>query len=285
MNTALALASLSSLCFGAGLVTSRIALRSIDARSGAAISVPSAALLFAAAAPFVVDPARFSAPAALLFAAVGLFFPALVTLLTFRSNEALGPTVTGAVSGTAPLFALVAAALALGEPVPARAPLACVGVAVGVALISWDHGVLRRGLTLHVLGWPVAGAMVRGCAQVAAKAGLLLWPDAFAAGAIGYAVSAAVVLATRPRRARPVGAGGRVGTAWFVATGLLNGAAVLLMYLALTRAPVSVVAPVVATHPLVASLLGAALLHERPGRRTAAGALLAVAAVVYLVSA
>lgn len=283
MSPALALAALSAACFGAALVTARLGLQDADARRGAAISVPSAALLFLLGAPFAVDLARFDAGAALIFAAVGLFFPALVTLLSFRSNERLGPTVTGAVAGTAPLFALAAAVLVVGEPVPQRAPLACLGVALGVALISWDHASLRRGVPLAALGWPVGGALVRGCSQAAAKAGLAIWPDAFAAGAIGYAVSAAVLLGTRPRHrgAPPLP---RRGVAWFAATGVLNGSAVLAMYLALARAPVSTVAPVVATHPLLAALLGAIFLRERPGRRTAAGALLAVAAVVYLVS-
>ena len=128
MGGALALAMLSSLSFGIALVTGRIGLRTLDARSGAAISIPTAAVLLALAAPFAFDAEGFSVRAALLFAAVGLFFPALVTILTFRSNEQLGPTITGAVSGTAPLFALLAAGLLLGEKVPAQAAVACVAI-------------------------------------------------------------------------------------------------------------------------------------------------------------
>ena len=90
MSAALALAVLSSLCFGIALVTSRVGLRTLDPRSGAAISIPTATVLFALAAPFAFDAEGFSARAALLFALVGLFFPAIVTILTFRSNELLG---------------------------------------------------------------------------------------------------------------------------------------------------------------------------------------------------
>ena len=122
MPTALALAILSSLCFGVALVSGRIGLRTLDARSGAAISIPTATVLFLIASPFAFDAAGFTVLAALIFAAVGLFFPGLVTILTFRSNEQLGPTITGAVSGTAPLFALIAAGLLLGEQVPPRRP-------------------------------------------------------------------------------------------------------------------------------------------------------------------
>jgi drug/metabolite transporter (DMT)-like permease len=282
---AIAAAVLSALCFGLGLVTSRVGLRTLDARSGAAISIPVATLLFAGAAPFALDLAGFSARATLIFAAIGVFFPALVTLLTFRSNEELGPTVTGAVSGTAPLFALLGAALFLGESVPAAAAVAAVGVGCGVALLSWNRHGVRRGFAGRALLWPFSGALVRGLAQVGAKAGLTLWPNPFAASLIAYSMSSATVIgADRLRRT------GRARTTarsvlWFGLTGVLNGGAVLLMYVALTMAPVSTVAPVVATYPLVTLLVSAAVLRDDViGPRVLAGALVMVAAIVYLVS-
>ncbi|HSD52967.1 MAG TPA: DMT family transporter [Burkholderiales bacterium] len=279
------LAVLSAVCFGIGLVTSRVGLRTLDARSGAAISIPVAAALFALAAPFALDLSGFSVRAALLFAAIGVFFPALVTLFTFRSNEELGPTVTGAVSGTAPLFALLGAALILGEKIPAEATLAAAGVGVGVALLSWSRTGVRRGFAGWALLWPFSGAAVRGLAQVGAKAGLLLWPNPFAAGLIAYAVSSATVVGVdrvgRAERARHTAR----SLWWFGVTGLLNGGAVLLMYTALTMAPVSTVAPVVATYPLVTAVASAAVLHdEEITVRVIAGAAVMVAAVAYLVA-
>ena len=239
-------------------------------------------MLLVAAAPFALDISGFVATAALLFAVIGIFFPALVTLLTFASNERLGPSVTGTVSSTAPLFALAAAVLLLGERVPPRALLATLGVVAGVALLSWHGGApLGRALWL-----PVLGAALRGVVQVVAKAGLALWPSPFAASLIGYSVSSATVLALN-RLARhersPVARGALL---WFMATGLLNGGAVLLMYLALSAAPVSLIAPVVAGYPLITVVLGCALLREeRLTVRMASGALLIAAAIAYLVAA
>jgi drug/metabolite transporter (DMT)-like permease len=277
---ALAFACLSALCFGTALVTAKVGLRAMDARSGAAISIPSATLLFIVASPFVLSLEGFSVAAAALFTAVGVFFPALVTVLTFQSNDRLGPSVTGSVSSTAPLFALGAAALFLGERIPPRALLACCAVVAGVVLLTWrspgSGAFARRALWL-----PVAGALLRGIAQVLAKAALLLWPSPFAASLIGYVVSSGTVLALRRRDApRP-----RRAVLWFVATGALNGAAVLLLYAALNRAPVSVVAPIVAAYPLVTVLLGAAVLHEEAlSARVLSGAALIALAVAYLVS-
>ncbi len=139
------LSCLSSVCFGVALVTARIGLRFIDARSGAAVSIPSATALFALATPFMFDVGSFNLGAALWFAVVGLFFPALVTILTFRSNETLGPTITATVSGTAPLFALPAAAFLVGESVPQKAAIASLAIVVGVGLISWKGGSARGG--------------------------------------------------------------------------------------------------------------------------------------------
>jgi drug/metabolite transporter (DMT)-like permease len=257
----------------------------LDPRSGAAISIPSAAILFVAAAPLAFRSADFDLRGAVMFAAVGLVFPAVVTILTFRSNELVGPTVTGAVSGTAPLFALLAAGLVLGERIPPQAAGSAAGVLAGVALLSWKK---EAALRTPIFDWrllvPIAGAMVRGFSQVGAREALHFWPSPFAAGLIGYAVSSAVVIAAR-RHHRPASARltGK-GIAWFSGTGILNGGAVLLMYSALTTAPVWEVAPIVASYPLITAIVSALFLpHERLSLRVVAGAGVTVAAVIYLV--
>lgn len=282
---AIALAVLSSICFGIALITGRVGLRSIDARSGAAISIPTATVLFAAASPFVLDVSGFSVEAALVFALVGLFFPAIVTILTFRSNEELGPTVTSAVSGTAPLFALLSAGLLLGEKVPPQAAAAAAGVTVGIMLLSWKPTPTRAAFLGWSLLWPLAGAVVRGVAQVGAKAGLLLWPNPFAASLIGYTVSSATVFGADRFRARERFRPTKLSFLWFGITGALNGLAVLLMYVALSMAAVSMVAPIVAAYPLVTALASAIVLRDEPLTvRMVGGALITVAAIVYLVA-
>ena len=283
---ALAVALCSALCFAIALVTSRVGLRRLDARSGAAISIPTATLLFLLAAPFALDTGGLDLRAVLLFAAVGLFFPVSVTLLTFRSTELLGPTITAAVSGTAPLFAILAASLFLGEQVPAQAALSALGVVVGVALLTWRKSGLRTDYSGWTLLWPLAGALMRGLAQTGAKAGLLLWANPFAAGLIGYLVSSAVVTGSERLRDGERPALTPQAIAWFAGTGVINGSAVLLMYVALSAAPVWVVAPIIATYPLFTAVISAAVLRdERLSLRTGAGAGIMIAAVVYLVAA
>ncbi len=279
----LLLAMLSALCFGAGMVTARVGLRHLDARSGAALSIPTATVLFVIAAPFTIELSAFNLAATLVFAAVGLFYPALVTLLTFRSNEELGPTVTSAISGTAPLFAMFAAALLLGEHIPPQAAAAAAGVAIGVALLSWRPGTTHARIAGKALVWPVAGAFVRGVAQAGAKAGLLLWGNPFAASVIGYLVSSTAVIGAERLRRGGRKAVNRQGLLWFAATGAVNGGAMVLMYSALALAPVSTVAPVIAAYPLVTALASALFLRsEKISATIITGTVITVAAIVYL---
>jgi drug/metabolite transporter (DMT)-like permease len=164
--------------------------------------------------------------------------------------------------------------------------IAAVGIVAGVAVLSWNQNATRLNRAGWSLLWPLAGAVVRGLAQAGAKAGLLLWPNPFAAGLIGYVVSSATVL-TADRIGRGArGHASKAGIAWFAATGALNGCALLLMYSALNQAPVALVAPVIATYPLVTALVSAVCLRdEKLTVRMLAGAALIVAAIVYLVAA
>jgi len=277
---------LSTLCFGIAMVTARIGLRHLDPRTAAAISVPAATVLFILAAPFTIDFSAFHFGAVLIFAVVGLFYPALVTLLTFRSNEELGPTMTSAISGTAPLFAMLAAVLFLDERVPPQATIAALGVAAGVTLMSWQPRTLRTGFSGTALLWPVAGAILRGFAQAGAKAGLLLWGNPFAASLMGYLVSSAMVLGVNQARGRNRKRPTRPGIIWFTITGALNGSAMVLMYSALALAPVSTVAPIIAAYPLITVLISAIFLRGEPfSHRATAGVFITVTAIVYLVAA
>jgi drug/metabolite transporter (DMT)-like permease len=176
--------------------------------------------------------------------------------------------------------------LLLGEEVPAQAAVACVAIVAGIAVLSWKQDAVHPGFLGWSLVWPISGAVVRGLAQAGAKAGLLLWPNPFAAGLIGYLVSSAAVIGTNQigRSQRPPLT--KHGIAWFAVTGVLNGGAVLLMYAALGIAPVSLVAPIVATYPLVTALVSAVVLREEPVTlRMAAGAAITVLAIVTLVTA
>jgi drug/metabolite transporter (DMT)-like permease len=252
---------------------------------GAAISVPSATLLLLALAPFSVDFARADWRGAALFTLAGLLFPAAVTLLSMESNRLMGPNVAGAIGNTAPVFAVLLALLALGEQLHALQAVGIAAIIGGITLLSLDWRREAGAWPLWLLVVPIAGAIVRGAAPPAIKIGLGWWPDAFAATAIGYSVSAVVLMLAARKRAGgalpPVPPQGRL---WFALLGICNGLSVLLIYAALMRAPVTLVAPLFAAYPLVTLVLTRAMLRHEPfSVRIVLGVGATVAGVVLLI--
>lgn len=284
--SAILLALASAVCYGLGLTLTQIGLRDVAPSAGAAISVPCSALLFIVVAPFWIAPGAADGLAALIFAAVGLMFPAAVTLVTFESNRALGPVITGSLGNLAPLFAVLLAAALLGEPLRLAQMLALAAILVGVLALTGARPRVPGRAGAWYLILPLLGAAMRGFVQPIVKLGLARWPSPFAAVLIGYIVSASMVLVAlrlRTRRWRP--AATRRGAVWFAGVGVCNGLAVLLMYAALARGPVALVAPLVATYPLVTVAASALALHSvdlRP--RVTAGTALTVAGVVLLLA-
>lgn len=280
----IACAVLAAALFGTALVTTHIGLRHMDALSGARTSIPVAAVLFWLLAP-VRDLSGWQDEAAVIFAVVGVFFPAAVTLLTFAANQRLGPAVAGTIGGTAPLFAVLGAAFFLNEPLGMREAIATGIIVLGCTLLSSPDATVAVGRARGALWLPWTSAVLRAAAQVLSKAGLALWPNPFAAVVIGYSVSAAVVWgAPLLNPQRKAFAPNRHGVAWFAATGALNGGAVLAMYYALSTGPVYIVSPIVATYPLFTLALSALVLRLPLRATLLAGVALTVTGVALLLA-
>lgn len=256
MSVALVLLSLAAaLCFAIGLVLTQVALRTSSPLAGAAISVPTSALVFALLSPWLVDFSGWTVMAVMLFVAAGLFFPASVTLLTFAANRQIGPNLTGALGNLAPLFAVSFAILLLGEAPTWLQVAGLATICAGIVLLFSGRRSGLGSVPLWALSLPLTAALIRGVVQPVVKLGLEDWPAPFAAVTIGYLMSALVILFfARLRPAMPQ-AETVPAYRWFVAVGLANGAAVLLLYMALAHGPVTVVAPLVACYPVITLIL------------------------------
>jgi drug/metabolite transporter (DMT)-like permease len=288
-DTALAivLALASTLGIGGGFVLTQFGLRSMPPWLGAAFSVPTSTLLFWCAAPFAIDVGKADAGAIVVFAAVGVFFPAAVTLLNFESNRLLGANIAGAISGLGPVFAVLLAVVLLGERLHVAQLLGLAAVVGGVMLLY--HGGMRAlsGRAPWLLLLPLAAAAIRGGVQPVIKLGLQAWPSPLAAVVAGYSVSAIVLISAALVRNRGLPRGfDRRGACWFAAVGLCNGLGVLATYAALGRGPVALVSPLVASYPLVTALLSHLLLEEEPlSARLIAAVAATVGGVVLLIVA
>ena len=95
-----------SSLLGAALVITQYGLRYMSAVTGALVSIPSTTLMFRVLSPLFLTTGQWHASAVAVFAMVGLFFPAVATMLTFAANQRMGPTMAGTLGGTAPLFAI-----------------------------------------------------------------------------------------------------------------------------------------------------------------------------------
>ena len=274
----------SAACFGAALIVVHYGLRYGGSYAGARVSLSTSFVLWWLIAPFQLDLSAWHMGAAAIFAIVGLFYPAAVTVLTNESNRVLGPTLTGTIGSTAPLFATALAVLVLGETLSPAIVIGGLMIVAALVVMSWRGSPEASG------GWrlllPIAGAMLRGLAQILSKLGLNLWPSPFAATLISYTVSGAAiwgVTLARPGAEESYRLAAR-GVPWFMAAGILNALAVLLLYRALQTGRVSVVAPLVALYPLFTLLYSALFLRtEALTRRVVLGALCAVAGVIVLV--
>lgn len=281
----------ASLLFALALIFAQYALRYATPNVGALISLPASTSMLWLISPWLVDWHAFAPHAAAIFAAVGLLFPAAVTLLTYEANRRMGPHIAGALGNLAPLYALVLAAVLFGEIPRFTQAFGIAAIMAGVLVLSLQRSGRRVIEPWWVALIPLAAAAVRGFAQPVAKLGLVDWPNPFAATLISYSVSCLIILATS---SLPTGGTWRTlrhlprsaGLLWFVAVGLCNACAVLLLYAALARGAVTLVSPLVATYPLMTLVLGLMLLRDEPvNLRLAGGVLLTVAGVVILIAA
>lgn len=254
------LALLSACFFAGGLLLTGRGVRHVAPLRGACISVPVAALLMLAAAPLSVDLGRFDAGGAIVFLALGCVFPIGVTLLTFEANRRIGPNLTGALANVTPLFALLMAALLLGEQPGAAGWAAAVVIVGGVAVLALGGPAGQGPVPVAGLLLPLAAALLRGLVAPVVKLGMEAWPDPFAATLLGYLVSAVLLLGLGVASGMQPFAPTARGGAWFIASGACNGAAVLTMYVALAHGPVALVAPLVACYPVLTLALSRAVM-------------------------
>ena len=262
---------------------SQAGLRHLSPLNGAAISVPTSALLLVLFSPFMVDWNAFSLRATIIFALAGVFYPASVSLLNFVSNRRLGPNLTAAMGNLTPLFAVLLAVMFLDESPGAGQITGIAVILAGLLLISTDRIKQVPVAGLLLLGIPLGGAVIRGAVQPVVKLGYESWPDAFAAATIGYIVSASLIRIARRQLNGSASPTAKTGLFWFMGIGVANLLALLTLYISLSLGPVATVAPIVATYPLITYAFTRVLLKQEPvSARALAGIGLSVLGVILL---
>jgi drug/metabolite transporter (DMT)-like permease len=272
--TAVALALLSALLFGAMSVALRMALQRDPDVALATIATAATALVVALVAVGAEAPSRgLHLSLAWPFLLAGLLSPGAAQILVTIAIRESGSSRVSMVFGTAPLVSVTIALIFLGEP--ASAPLlagALLVVAGGVELARERERpahLNRLGLAYAFAGaslFAIRDNLVRHLAV-----GRNAVPPAVAAAAA--LLGGTVLIAVWARQ----GIGGR----WlrFLPAGLLFGGSYVSLFEAYYRGRVTVVAPLVAIESLVGVALSALLLRdsELVGKRLLFGAALIVA--------
>jgi drug/metabolite transporter (DMT)-like permease len=286
MTAAIILGIAASAFLGAGLVLTQFGLRTIHPLSGAAISVPSFTLVFLLISPTLLRGETIVWHAVPIFVAVGLVFPAVLTILTFASNRALGPVVTGALGNLSPLLSVAVAILVLHEPLRVLQFGGLMVAVLGVLTITVTRTDDMRDWRTWALLLPLGASAMRGIIPPVIKIGLESWPSPIAAGLTGYLVSTLTVLTVeRIRTGRFMVRAPLSGKLWFACNGICNGIGTLLLYMALGAGPVSLVAPLYATYPLFTVGLSVLFLgNVKITFRLVAGTALTVGGVVLVLA-
>ncbi len=271
--------------FGLSLNLAQIGLRYMPVALGSMISIPTAAALFWLSSPWTADFSGWRNDAALLFAVTGLFYPAVVTILTFEATRFLGPNVTAAMGNLAPVIAVAAGVLWLGEALGVRQFAGIAVLVAGVTLMTTNRNWGDSTWPLWALALPLAASLFRGLGQPLLKVGFGWWHNPRVATLLCYASSATVVIVVGLLRKKASAASFTpMGVAWFMVVGVGNGLATWLGIEAVSRGPVSLVVPVVASYPLFTLAIGSVVLRRvKVSRAQSVGVALAALGVMILV--
>lgn len=253
----------AAVLFALALNVTQIGLRHLPAALGSMVSIPTAATLFWVTAPLTTDFTGWRNDAAVLFAATGLFYPAAITIMIFEASRLLGPNITAALGNLAPVIAVAAGILWLGETLAMRQLVGIAILIAGIGLMTTNRNQGASTWPLWALALPLAASLLRGLAQPVLKIGFQWWHNPRVATLLCYLSSATVVLIVGALRKRSSGAQfNATGVRWFMLVGLLNGIATWSGIEAVARGPVSIVVPVVASYPIITLVTGAVMLRR-----------------------
>lgn len=275
------------MCFSIAHIFIRRGLVGSNAMTGSFISLSMSAVILWLLFPFFAPLSALWTPVSLVFVTAGIFAPGIGRTLSYVGIEKIGVARSVPIANSSPIFASVFAVLFLAE---AWVPQNIVGtllVISGVIILSVAKPAQGEWRKLDVI-YPLIGAMAFGASAILRKAGLGYVDIPVMAAAVTAGSAALFSLALLQFR------GGkdafkltRRSAAWLFTAGLVNTAAMLSVFYALSHGKVVIVEPLVSSNPVLTLLLTAIFLRdlEAINMRVIIGALLTVTGTVLVVMA
>jgi uncharacterized membrane protein len=232
-----------------------LGLETSDARTGSLINIATGAVFYWLLTPFFLESWHWSTWGMVLFALVGIIRPSLSSFLAIQSIHVLGPTLTSALTASAPIFGALFAISLLGEELDFKTAIGIAAVIAGAVVASYRPQGLVRDWPLWAITLPVGAALVRASGHAVTKLGLETAPSPSFAVLVSNTVSLFIALAAFRIEGRPV-SGTRRSFLWFVASGLAAAISLHFLNSALQIGELVSVVPIVSATPVFTMLLG-----------------------------
>ncbi len=232
-----------------------LGLEGSDARTGSLINIGTGAVFYWLLTPFYLESWYWLTWGTLLFALVGIIRPSLSSLLAIQSIHVLGPTLTSALTASAPIFGALFAVFLLGETLDFKTGIGIAAVMAGAVVASYRRQGIVRDWPLWAIALPVGAAFVRATGHAVTKLGLEDVPSASFAVLVSNSVSLAIAASAFRIEGRAV-SGTRKSFRWFIASGLTAAVSLHFLNSALQLGDLVAVVPIVSATPVFTMLLG-----------------------------
>ena len=231
-----------------------------------------------------------SIPIILLFVCAGVVAAAMGQLSYYRGIDRMGASVCATITDSRPLFAVLLAVVWLGENMTVSGMIGVISIVMGVVFITRSKSGNISGWKRSDIVFPLFAAVAFAAGNVIRKFGFMEDAAITAIQALAINDLAALVVVgvygVVIGKGRELAAGNRESYRNFGLSGVCVFLAMLTLYEALIRGPVSVADPILGTGPLFTVIIAASVLKkvERITKGFVIGTLLIIAGVVLLSS-
>lgn len=252
----------AALCFSIAHILIRRGLVGSNAMTGSLISLSISAAVLWCALPFFVPLSALANPALLIFVAAGIFAPGIGRTLSYVGIEKIGVSRSVPIANSSPIFASIFAVIFLGESWVLQNIVGTLLVIGGVVLLSVAKPAQGQWRKFDAI-YPLVGAVAFGASAILRKAGLDLVNIPLLAAAVTAATGAlfsfGLLQVQGGRQALKLT---RRSARWLVSAGVINTAAMLSVFFALSHGKVVIVEPLVSSNPVTTLLLTSIFLRD-----------------------
>lgn len=261
-------------------------LRYTDSETGSLLQILATTICYWILAPWLLESWYWLTPAALLFAAVGLFKPSVSANASMLGLHYLGPTPTSTLAASSPLFAAAFGVMFLDERLTLPIIVGTFAIMAGsVTLAQNGRGQAQRAWPLWALGLPLLAAFVRASGDGVTKFAMAELPSPYFAGLVSFSVSLIVAVCVYGARHRTLPRlGVRYGTGWYFLAGTINAISVFCLNKALQLGELIVVVPIVSASPFITLLISMIFIRRENITRNSLMAVILVVPGVVMIS-